>query len=43
VDLIVGVGDPDAADVRALLERHLAFAREFTPPEHVPALGTASA
>jgi putative acetyltransferase len=40
VDLIMGVEDPNAADVRALLERHLAFARETTPPEHVHALGT---
>jgi putative acetyltransferase len=40
VDLIMGVEDPNAADVRVLLERHLAFAREFTPPEHVHALDT---
>lgn len=31
--------DPLAADVRALLERHLAFAHEVTPPEDVHALG----
>ena len=38
--LIIGVEDPDASDVRAVLERHLAFAREVTPPEHVHALDT---
>ena len=30
--------DPRADDVRALLERHLAFAHEHTPVEHVHAL-----
>jgi len=40
VALIIGVEDPDASDVRAVLERHLAFAREVTPPEHVHALDT---
>jgi putative acetyltransferase len=40
VDLIIAVADPNAGDVRALLERHLAFARENSPPEHVHALGT---
>ncbi|MGO9873072.1 MAG: GNAT family N-acetyltransferase [Acidimicrobiia bacterium] len=30
--------DPRAGDVRALLERHLAFAREHSPPEDVHAL-----
>jgi putative acetyltransferase len=40
VALIIAVADPNAADVRALLERHLAFAREVTPPEHVHALDT---
>ena len=38
--LIIGVEDPDASDVRAVLERHLAFAREVTPLEHVHALDT---
>lgn len=33
-----GPVDPLAPDARALLERHLAFARETTPPEHVHAL-----
>jgi putative acetyltransferase len=40
VVLIIGVEDPDAADVRMLLERHLTFARGESPPEHVHALGT---
>jgi putative acetyltransferase len=40
VDLIMDVEDPNAGDVRALLDRHLAFAREVTPPEHVHALDT---
>jgi putative acetyltransferase len=30
--------DPNAADVRALLARHLAFARENSPPEDMHAL-----
>jgi putative acetyltransferase len=32
--------DPRAADVQALLQRHLEFARATTPPEHVYALDT---
>jgi putative acetyltransferase len=36
--LVVAVDDPRRDDVRALLERHLAFAREVTPPEGVYAL-----
>lgn len=36
--LVIALEDPRAADVRALLERHLAFAREVTPPEDVHAL-----
>jgi putative acetyltransferase len=40
VDLIIAVADPNADDVRALLERHLTFAREESPPEHVHALNT---
>jgi len=32
VALIIDVEDPSAAEVRALLQRHLAFAREVTPP-----------
>ena len=38
MDLVIAVDDPGADDVRALLERHLAFAREVTPPGHVHAL-----
>jgi putative acetyltransferase len=34
----VAPDDPRAADVRALLERHLAFANEHSPPEDVHAL-----
>jgi putative acetyltransferase len=40
VDLIIAVADPNADDVRALLERHLTFARGESPPEHVHALNT---
>lgn len=38
MDLIIAVADPDAADVRALLNRHLSFAQVQSPPEHVHAL-----
>jgi len=38
VDLIIAVADPDADDVRALLARHLTFARGESPPGHVHAL-----
>lgn len=38
MDLEIGPDDPTAADVRAVLERHLAFARAVTPPEGVHAL-----
>ena len=38
MDLIIAVADPQAGDVRALLERHLAFAQVQSPPEHVHAL-----
>jgi putative acetyltransferase len=34
----ITVDDPRAADVRGLLERHLAFARANTPPQDVHAL-----
>jgi len=36
--LVVFADDPRVDDVRALLERHLAFARAVTPPEGVHAL-----
>jgi len=38
VELVIAVDDPLRADVRALLETHLAFSREVTPPGHVHAL-----
>ena len=34
----IGTDDPRAADVQVLLERHLAFANEHSPPEDVHAL-----
>ena len=34
----IAVDNPEADDVRELLARHLAFAREFTPSGHVHAL-----
>jgi putative acetyltransferase len=34
----IAIDEPGAADVRALIERHLEFARATTPPEHVFAL-----
>lgn len=36
--LVIAVDDPRVADIHALLERHLTFAMETTPPEHVFAL-----
>ena len=35
----IAADDPRANDVRALLEQHLTFALETTPPEHAFALG----
>lgn len=35
---MIAADDPGADDVRALLERHLAFARATTPPDDVHAL-----
>jgi putative acetyltransferase len=35
---VIGADDPRADDVRELLERHLAFANDHTPPEDVHAL-----
>ena len=36
--VVVSVEDPRADDVRLLLERHLSFAHEVTPSDHVHAL-----
>lgn len=38
--LVIAIDDPRAEDVRALLERHLAFSRELSPAGHVHALDT---
>ena len=38
MDLVIAVDDPRMGDVRTLLDRHLAFAREVTPPDHVHAM-----
>ena len=37
-ELVVGSDDPRSADVRALIDEHLAFANEQSPPEDVHAL-----
>jgi putative acetyltransferase len=37
-ETMIAVDDPRADDVRALLARHLEFARAHTPPEDVHAL-----
>jgi putative acetyltransferase len=37
-DALISTDDPRADDVRALLERHLAFANATTPPEDIHAL-----
>jgi putative acetyltransferase len=37
-DLVFAGDDPRAVDVRQLLEVHLAYSYEFSPPEHVHAL-----
>ena len=37
-DLVIAVDDPTADDVRALLERHLTFMADCTPPEDIFAL-----
>jgi putative acetyltransferase len=38
MDLVIGVDDPTADDVRAVLARHRAYAHETTPPEGVHVL-----
>jgi len=38
MQLVIDVDDPWADDVRSLLDRHLGFAHEESPPEHVHAL-----
>jgi putative acetyltransferase len=38
MDLVIAIDDPRSDDVRTLLDRHLAFAREVTPPDHVHAM-----
>jgi putative acetyltransferase len=38
VGLIIAVDDPRAVDVHALIERHLRFAHDESPAEHVHAL-----
>jgi len=38
VELVIAIDDPRREDVRVLLERHLALAREVTPPAGVHAL-----
>lgn len=37
-DFVIALDDPRRDDVRALLEQHLAFANEHSPPEDVHAL-----
>src|SRR5262245_49094262 len=37
-DFVIDVDDPRRDDVRALLQQHLTFARDVTPPEDVYAL-----
>jgi putative acetyltransferase len=38
VTVVIAVDDPRRADIVALLERHLAFAHQHTPPQDVHAL-----
>ena len=40
VDLVVALDDPGRDDVAALLDTHLAFSIEVTPPGHVHAVGS---
>ncbi|MGB7861041.1 MAG: GNAT family N-acetyltransferase [Acidimicrobiia bacterium] len=39
-DFVVAMDSPDSSDVQSLLEAHLAFASEQSPPEDVHALDT---
>lgn len=41
-DGVISIDDPRADDVRALLHRHLAYARAHTKPEEVYALDVAA-
>ena len=38
MDLVIAIDDPRRDDVRTLLARHLALARDVTPPDHVHAM-----
>jgi len=38
MDLVIADDDPRSEDVRALIQRHLAFSHAVTPPGHVHAL-----
>jgi putative acetyltransferase len=38
MDLVIAIDDPRIDDVRTLLDLHLAFARDVTPPDHVHAM-----
>src|SRR3984893_7976084 len=42
MDLVITVDDPHAADVSALVEKHISFARAVTPEGHVHALEIAA-
>lgn len=37
-DLVIAIDDPRTPDVRSLLETHLAYSHDVTPPGHVHAL-----
>jgi putative acetyltransferase len=37
-EFVIGIEDPQASEVRALLEQHLTHARQQTPPDEVHAL-----
>ncbi len=38
---VIGIDDPECAEVRALLDKHVAFAKKHSPPEDMHALGVA--